>query len=462
MQRNTTEADRASAAPGAGARTPDALFPQSFTTFEYYYYLSHRPAYPSVIPIRVECRGPLQREIFERAYEQAHGRHPLLSARIEHDRKNWPMWVAGEPAPIDWAEEVGSPTDEPLPVPEPHGLKLLVRREGDTTVMVFVFPHVAVDGMGAFQFIEDLMVAYAHGCSSDAGEPPWRPLNRALLKDRDGYSLFKGRIRLIDVVRAARASLSPSLRRAAVVSDRDARPSAASDSGRPDDFLVHVLTEHETAELSRVARKLSVRLNDLLVRDFYLMLAGWNRGTPESRRPIRLLVPINVRRRQDYRMPAANAFSFAFLTRHQRDCRQRDELLASIRTEMATIKRTKRGLSYEAGLRLTCLWPPLLRWSLNRDWAFATAVFSNLNGGFDHMLLPWRDGRRTAGELVLENGYGIGPIRPKTRICCAVHSYAGRMSICFRCERQCFDPDQRRALLEAYLAQLRETMDCES
>ncbi len=462
MLSRATVARRESAAPRADERTSDSLFPQRFTPFEYYYYVEHRPGYPSVFPIRVECRGRLERALFEKAFEQAHRRHPFLSARIQHEYNDWPSWVAGEPEPIEWLEGEDPSSDAPSTVPEPDGLKLTVRRQADKTVLLFVFPHVAVDGMGAFQFIADLMVGYAHGCAASPGEPPWPALDYRLLDDRDGHSLLKGRVRLTDLGRAARISLALLLRRAAVVDDHGRRPAAANDVASADDFLVHTLSEYETSELERVARKLSVRLHSLLLRDYYLMLAGWNQGTPESLRPIRMMVPINVRRKQDYRMPAANVFSYAFLTRREAECQGRSTLLNSIDTEMAAIKRNRRGLSYELGMRLLCLWPPLLRHSLNRKWAFATAVFSNLNAGFDHIRLPWRDGRRAAGDLILENGYGIGPIRPETRLCCAVHTYAGKLSICIRCDQKHFGREKRRDLLDALLTQLRETIQSET
>jgi hypothetical protein len=109
-----------------------------------------------------------------------------------------------------------------------------------------------------------------------------------------------------------------------------------------------------------------------------------------------------------------------------------------------------------------CIWPGLLRRSLERKWPFATAVFTNLNAGFDHMPLPWRNGRRTAGDLELESGYGAGPIRPETRISTAVHTYAGRMSVALVCDKQSFGLEQHRALLQAYLDKLRLTMNSES
>ncbi|HUE12569.1 MAG TPA: hypothetical protein VMR25_00270, partial [Planctomycetaceae bacterium] len=421
-----------------------------------------RRGYPSVFPIRLECRGRFDREAFERAFKLAHERHPFLSARIDRDRKGWPIWVAGDPAPICWTNDSASSNGELAPSTPPARLQAYVGQDADKTVLSFVFHHVAVDGMGAFQFVSDLMVAYAHECSGDAGPPPWRLLNRELLRDRDGHTLLNRRIKLIDLIRAARLSLRLQFRRPAVVSEHDKRPPAGDHAGSALDFLIHTLTEHETAELARVARKLSVRVHDLLIRDYFLMLERWNRGTSESRRPIRICMPANLRRKKDYRMPAANVFSFAFLTRRSGDCEDRARLLESIRGEMAAIKRGKWGLYYEAGLRFFCLWPSLLRWSLNRKWPFATAVFSNLNAGFDHVPLPWRDGRRTAGELVVESGYGAGPIRPETRVAVAIHSYAGRMSISVRCDQHAFGPQQQRAILQAYLDQLKTTTDSES
>ena len=39
-------------------------------------------------------------------------------------------------------------------------------------------------------------------------------------------------------------------------------------------------------------------------------------------------------------MPAANVFSYAFLTRYAADCQDSERLLQSIRDEMAAVKRT--------------------------------------------------------------------------------------------------------------------------
>jgi hypothetical protein len=437
----------------------DSLFPQRFTPFEFYYLLEDCADYPSAFPIRLECRGSLDRAAFRRAFEVAHTRHPLLSARIKSDDKQWPIWVPGMPAPIRWVDVPILPGTEFVGPSSSAGLQVQVSQDGDKTVISFVFPHVAADGMGAFQFITDLLVAYEHEHTGDAGPPPFRPLETELLRDRDGHTLFHRRIKAIDLIRLAQVNLPLLFRRAAVVSNHDNRPAAGSHEDSAHGFLLHALTESETAKLSQIAQKLSVRLNDLLVRDYFLMLVDWNRETAESRRPIRIVVPTNLRRKKDYRMPAANVFSYAFLTRGARDCEHPARLLKSIHAEMAAIKREKRGVYYEAGLRLLCNWPGLLRRSLNRKRAFATAVFSNLGEGLNHLPLPLREGRRMAGDLVLETGYGAALIRPETRVSVAVHTYAGRMSIVVRCDGQFFGPLQQGAILRAYLNQLQTTLN---
>ena len=84
---------------------------------------------------------------------------------------------------------------------------------------------------------------------------------------------------------------------------------------------------------------IAVMLNDLLLRDFFLMLAAWNRGTLQENGPLRIMIPTNMRVREDARMPAANVFSYAFVTLYASACRNRRQLLKTISADMAMIKR---------------------------------------------------------------------------------------------------------------------------
>lgn len=435
-------------------RSAEAVFPLRFTPFEYFFWCDARPHYEAIIPVELEARGRFDHTAFEQAYRWTHQRHPLLSAQIEVDAKGWPCWIAGEPARVRYG-------DEPLDYDSANApMHVQIRQEGDLTRFLFKFCHMAVDGLGAFQFIGDLFVAYNHASLGNHEPPAWRRLDPERLRDRDGHQTVDPR-KLKELLRIAKVHLPLSLRSAALVSgenDPSRITGATVQQQAETDFLVEHLSHAETSALVRVAAQSSTMLNDLLVRDFFLMLADWNRSTAEARSPLRVMIPTNMRRREDLRMPAANVFSYAFITRTARDCRDSAALLQSIRAEMAVVKHEKRGLYYEAGLRLLCRWPAFVRWSLNRKTSFATAVFTNLSSGFDRAPLPTQDGHKIAGDLLFETGAGAGPIRPGTRISFAAHNYAGRLAISAVCDSLVFSPVQQRALLDAYLLKLRASI----
>lgn len=441
--------------------TPAAVvFPLPLTPFEYYFLCEERPDFAGVIPIELEATGGLDRAHFERAFQLTHRRHPMLSARVVARGRDWPTWVEGEAEPICYvAPELSS---DRLSSTSLTCARLHVDESAERIRFFFEFRHLAVDGLGAFQFITDLFVAYGHLCSGSEEPLPWRRVDAERLKDRDGHQLFNRRTSLTDLWRMARVHLPLSLRQAALVSEEHRVESNDKAAGPAEDFLVVELSEAETSSLSRVAARHSVMLNDLLVRDYFLMLAEWNAGTSQARRPLRVMIPTNMRRREDLRMSAANVFSYVFLTRSARACRDREKLLTSICDEMGAVKREKRGLYYEAALRWFCYWPWFLRWSLSREWAFATAVFTNLGTGFDHVPVRSENGRKVVGDLRFEKGAGAGPIRPGTRISFAAHSYAGRLAIGACCDRLSLNPALRQALLDAYIRQLRTTIELET
>ena len=136
-------ADRAS---DAAEDVSDCLFPLRFTPFEFYFLVEDRPDFPGVIPIKLECRGHLDRAALEQAYGLTHARHPMLSARVEPDRKGWPYWVAGSPEPIHWAD--GASGHCQWRRSPGQGMQLEVCEEDDQIRFLFAFRHVAVDGLG--------------------------------------------------------------------------------------------------------------------------------------------------------------------------------------------------------------------------------------------------------------------------------------------------------------------------
>jgi hypothetical protein len=437
-------------------------FPLPLTPFEFNFLCEHRPKFPSIIPITIEASGKLDRAELAHAYERVHQRHPLLAATVEQSPRGWPYWVPVTPVPIRYVNGA-----EPQPrntERAPPGLELHVREDAGRICFDFVFSHVAVDGLGAFQVIADLFLDYAGVGSKTtrprkAGSKP-----RAGLGERDAHCLTHQGLKLADLLHIARIHLPLNMRPAAVVSGAKHVETLNPPVAEQSMYRVQprFLGEQETTALANIAALRSVTLNDLMLRDYFLTIAEWNRGTAEARRPLRILVPTDLRKRRSLHSPAANMFSYAFLTRREAECRDREQLLNSIREETAAIKREKRGLYYEAGLRLGCRWPGMVRWRLKRNYAFATAVFTNLGASFDRIPLPQRDGRKVARDLVFHSGAGLGPLRPKTRVSFALSSYGGRLAISANCDQHALTPGQQQALLEAYVANLRTTIASET
>lgn len=438
----------------------EGLFPQPMTPLEFYFYSDQRPGYPGLFPIRLEWTGELDRAALEQAYRLAHDRHPLLSARVDRRAGRWPRWIAAEPNPIQWLAGGEQGVEGRIQLEEHAPVRAFVTQGPDGIATEFVFHHTAVDGLGAFQFIKDLLIAYEHVQAGREGPPKWSRVDVDRLKLRSEHRMRKRDFKPADVFRLLRVALPLLTRRAAVVSSPRSTPIEEPEPHVPE-FQVHDFTAEETARLARVSANLDVMTHDLLLRDLFLTLAQWNAGTKEGRRLIRILVPTSMRQRADLRTPAANLFSYAFLTRRPRDLEDPELALNSLSEEMALIKKQRRGLYFEAGLRLTCWIPPLLTLSLKRQWPFATAVLSNLGTSFDNLPFPAHGDERRCGSLVFRSGSGAALIRPDTRVAFAAHSFAGKLSISARCDPKWFGRTQQRELLNAYVEQIRFTIESE-
>ncbi len=233
----------------------EPLFPLRLTPFEYYFLVEDVPECPQHFFIRIDCRGTLDRRAFAAAYAIAHQRHPLLSAQIQYDRRGWPMWTAGEPAPICWHDSCETPGISASAVETRPRVQVRVAEGAGETRLSFVFDHVATDGMGGFQFIADLMVAYAQQCGcADAVSNRWRPVAVELLRSRDRQTLFSRKFRPIDLLRWPRQALPLLLRRAAVLSDHGQGVACGSPTTTAGEFLVHTLSEQDSAALAKIAR----------------------------------------------------------------------------------------------------------------------------------------------------------------------------------------------------------------
>jgi hypothetical protein len=433
--------------------------PLRATPFEFYYLADHRPDYPTLFPIWLWLRGTLDRDAFQLALQSALARHPMLSARIRWDNRGWPWWVAGEPPGITWNPDPDRDGEfDHFDLARKPGLKILARDSSDETVMSFVFHHACADGLAGLQLIGDILVAYHHFRAGKTDEPPWPALDPHRLRRRDEYGLADYKPRLMDAVNTLRAWAPLVLRRAAVVSAARKAPLVAPvDASLP--FAQHWFSIAESKELANLARRLQGTVNDLLLRDLFCVLADWNQGSPDARRPIRILVPTNLRTKEDAAMPVANVLSFAFLTRSGPEIADRRRLWETIRDQTAAIRRWRLGLYFVGGLAIACKLPRFVRWFLNRRWPFATATLSNVGpvlGGLP--LAADETGRLICGNVLVERIGGVPPLRRDTRVGMVVLTYAGRLGLCLRSDPAWFSRDDQQRLLDLFVERIRATL----
>ena len=413
----------------------EALFPLRATPFERMMLVDDRPNYPMVFPLQFYCRGRIDRAAFELALAQALARHPMLRA--------WPMrhanrsvtWNLIEPrasrvAWIEAAESDDCPPGQTINLDEVSGgVRTSVYTGQGRTRLLFEFHHACVDGMGAFQFVGDVLLEYdaVVGCKGSTTRrlEPERLLVRAAPEERPVIAPPKWNDRWL----AAREAYRFFTRWPSPVA---ARRDAPAGEARVETCL---LDSTATSVMKDFALAEGATANDVILAATLGAIDRWNESHGDRRqsRWLRLNMPANMRSRADARMPAANVTSYAFLTRRRRDCRDLIGLLRSVRDETRAIKGYRLAGMFLDTLEAAERAPSIFEWLIRRPkTCFATGVVSHV-GQMEKRVstrLPRRGQRVVFGDIELEHVAGIPPIRPQTRLALGVGDYAGGMSIC--------------------------------
>ncbi len=450
------------------------IFPLPLTPFERYYLSDDSRQYPTTFPVELRFSGPLAREPFLQAIEQAIERHPLLGALVARSGLT-PKWIAGprEPAWVDWAHctaPISHPRGEFIDLAVERGMRVWVRASDESARVIFQFHHSCCDGLAATQFLDDVLVLYASAVTDSSQIPALAPVDVERLRDRASVDLsgaqpgFRAFVR--DIVITLYVWARILFRRVAIVAapipsaeTRAADPSVERrDSLDILSFEQHQLTVAEAEAYRQASLTRSMTQNDLMIRDLMLAIGDWNRRQrPASRAACRVNVPVNARGREGADIPASNRLGFAFVTARPRDFGDRDKLLRIVHAQTEQIKQWKLALYFLGGLGLATIFPGAVPASLRWKKSFATVVLSNIGRLMVNSRLPRSEDRLVCGNVILEHITGAPPIRRNTRAALLVGEYGGRTTISLRCEPRLFSPADTRALLNMYVARLRET-----
>jgi hypothetical protein len=444
-------------------------FPLAFTPVEYYYWCDDRPEYPTCFPLELEFSGSLDRNCFARAWTETILRHPMLSALVD-DSGPRPIWIEGkgELPKFDWAE-AGVPisgSTEPIDLTAKAGIQCWLRIGSQSSRVLMRFHHASCDGLGASQFVEDLLIHYhreAHGKENGI-------TIRSLQPDRLSRRLTFARI-------AERPSFWLKFRYAMAISSfwaplllRRPAPLAKLADGAGGEtreadrsFVTELLDKNTVRSLKQKATSCGVMLNDLLLRDLFMVIGKWQ--TQNGGRAgdwLRVNVPVSLRGAGDRVLPAANRLGFVFLTRRLRDCRDGTSLLQSIHEEMTRIRKKNLALRFVGGLAVASRIDGMMKWFLNRKRTYATIVFSNLGRVLNVRQLPRRQRQIVSGGILLKQVSAVPPIRPLTRASIAVITYGEEVTVNLQGDLNYFDIAQVSELLGRYVARLKQTANGET
>lgn len=373
---------------------------------------------------------------------QANRRHPLVQAHVVSTGQRQLSWVPSEvPFQARWLDG-----DEALDFAACHafdlqretGLRLWVQQRGDEATIYTEFHHTCCDGAGGLAYMEDLFGLYALAVNygqPDASRLP--PINPLKLKGRGRFHLPTFPLSL--KLRSAWSDLQHTL----CLSLKSATPLATRPGGGPvtagsqPRFLSRQFDPACYRAVRSHAASVGVSLNDWLIQQLLLTIRDWNRDAGDSDHNwLRLLIPVNLRDRDDMDMSAANRLSYGFISRpgHRVGCDT--DSLRSIASDGVWMRRAglpNRLLQKFAWLHATRAWP--LVFSPTR--CLATAVFSNLGDPMRRFRLrfPRHGGLTQIGNLLLTSFEGTTALRPMTRAGLFVNTYGNRLTISIR-----FDP----------------------
>ncbi len=436
------------------------LFPLPLTAFEQFMVADDTPAYPMTYFIEIGVTGNLNRAAFESACQTARNRHPLLAAELRRQWGKWSWVPTCRPTVANWHESpTGMPshTDRYINLRTEPGLRISTEYRPDASRIVFQFHHASTDGIGAIQFIGDILAAYGRATAeSGAEQPQFANLDAACLRRR-GERWEKGKepprvfrrwcFRVAEVM-----SVQPdALRRRTRSIDETDRNDAL--------FLTRFLERNEVKALNDEAARRNVSSNELLTHAMFQTLHEWNghHNRNVAGEIFRIALPASVRSPEHQECPAANVVSYILLTRRGRDIEDKKSLLEFIAAESRQVLNGRETGLVLLSMEAVCLIPGLLRLLLRLPVRFATAVFANV-GDVKRQLrnqFPLHRGKCVAGNVTLDYLVGAAPVRKGTHVATSVGKYAGRFIINLNCDPKFFTRDEANEFTESFLSHLR-------
>lgn len=454
---------------------PADLFPLPLTPFEQYVLLDDLPAQPMTAFVQLTFAGALESVRLEEALYQAVHRNPLLASRIRTDSKVWQWVYDASFRPSLESYEHRPPTHGgrvvPLDLRARPGVRVWHHPYSDGRWrLLFQFHHACADGIGMRRFVLDALAHYANSAVEAAVEEDGPRQNSSTVQhvrfERLDHLQLRSRgclKHLTDTPPLVRLSTWQKIKNSyyfffqppAPLLGARLSPIEPTVHADPEPVLSRILSLEESQAICRQAQEREVGLNELGLAILFRQCRAWQaqHGLAKPKRRIRLLMPFDIRTKDDLRLTAANRLSFAFLGRTHQQCEDWCSLLASIQAETKKIKDTRVYVDFLQGLALCQTKPRLFKWLLARCQHMATAVFTY--GGDIHRGLSRtfkeEDGRLRVGDVLWEDVLAAPPSRSNTNIALGLCISRGRICISASWNREALTADEAKLFFDGYV-----------
>lgn len=439
----------------------DSILPIRVTPSEKYFITDDRPGYRMSFFVDHSFIGEMDRDGFDAGLAAASERHPLLNALLERRSFGRCWWVPpGEIRPlVNWGGidvPIRIPADPIIDLTREVGVRVYVRVGNGKTRMLIQFHHACCDGVGAIQYLSDLLTGYVRKMLPNAQQlPTFQPTDPRKLQSRDKVWAHWENIREL-------GQIAWGLIKSLV--DHEIHPPvpiAAPSAGRTETEFVLPCTLTRTLEpgvhatLRKIARMQEVTVHELMVRELLMTIREWNiiQGTARDSDWISVIVPANTRTFEQDGLPAANVVGCTSFLRSTASCSDAAALLDSIRAESAFHRRTRFPATFTTALKILDWIPGGAKFMTGRDRCCASAFLSSVGDPSRAIAAQYPvdpEGSPIMANLILKDVNSAPALRYMTRAAFANWHYNGKQRLGIRCDPTVFSEEQAAKLLQIF------------
>lgn len=444
--------------------SPAETYLLPLTPFERYMLLDDRPHLPMTFLFQIELEGELDLNTLRAALQDAIGRHPLLTARLQGT--SWQIHRHRESMPVlqvqlrNWGDPLFQKNaQEFIDLTREPGVRIWLEQGDARFRLTTQFHHACCDGIGALRFLGDWLAAYH---AKVEGEPiHWPNVDPNLLQQR-GRHRWKSTGEKVSLFTAIKAQIKEAItwiRRRPIPLAPSPHPGEASTPDFPG-LVYHSFSRDETQQLRRAATNHNATLNDLLMAELFQSIAHWNqthRLATTDEDWLQITIPTSLRDKTDDELSAANVIGYAFIARRLGLCVSApQELLRSIAQEMEAVRKWNLGMYFIAGVEMFSKVPGLLKRFTQGQRCLATTIFTNLGDATRRfgVKLPREAGRPRAGKLTVTRVLAVPPLRPATRAVFAALTCGSELTLVIRSDRSQIQEQDAAQLFQQWLRRL--------